>query len=70
MFVAASTVAIVAIAAAVIVVALLALYVLPRGGRRKRPPRSWTANGDAESGFRRCGGFTAPGAASRAEVSS
>jgi len=37
--VAASTVAIVAIAAAVIVVALLVLYVLPRGGRRKRPPR-------------------------------
>jgi hypothetical protein len=38
--VAASTVAIVAIAAAVIVVALLAWYVLPRGGRRKRSPRS------------------------------
>ena len=38
--VAASTVAVVAIAAAVIVVALLAFYVLPRGGRRKRPPRT------------------------------
>jgi hypothetical protein len=38
--VAASTVAIVAIAAAVIAVALLAMYVLPRGGRRKRPPRT------------------------------
>jgi hypothetical protein len=37
--VAASTIAVVAIAAAVIVVALLAWYVLPRGGRRKRPPR-------------------------------
>jgi hypothetical protein len=34
--IAASTVAIVAIAAAVIVVALVAWYVLPRGGRRKR----------------------------------
>jgi uncharacterized membrane protein len=32
-----STVAIVAIAAAVIVVALLIMYVLPRGGRRRRP---------------------------------
>lgn len=39
-FVAASTVAIVAIAAAIIVVALLVFYVLPRGGRRKRPPRT------------------------------
>ena len=38
--VAASTVAIVAIAAAVIVVALLVWYVLPRGGRRRRTPRS------------------------------
>ena len=38
--VAASTVAVVAVAAAVIVVALLAWYVLPRGGRRKRPPRT------------------------------
>ena len=38
--VAASTVAIVAIAAAVIAVALLAMYILPRGGRRKRPPRT------------------------------
>jgi hypothetical protein len=37
--VAASTVAVVAVAAAVIVVALVAWYVLPRGGRRKRPPR-------------------------------
>jgi hypothetical protein len=34
--IAASTVAVVAIAAAVIVVALVVLYVLPRGGRRKR----------------------------------
>jgi hypothetical protein len=35
--IAVSTVAIVAIAAAVIVVAFLVMYVLPRGGRRKRP---------------------------------
>jgi hypothetical protein len=38
--VAASTVAIVAIAAAVIVVALVVWYIVPRGGRRQRPPRS------------------------------
>jgi len=37
---AASTVAIVAIAAAIIVVGLLVFDVLPRGGRRKRPPRT------------------------------
>jgi hypothetical protein len=40
MVVAASTVAVVAIAAAIIAVAFVALYVLPRGGRRKRPPRT------------------------------
>jgi hypothetical protein len=40
MVVAASTVAIVAIAVAIIVVAMVAWYVLPRGGRRKRPPRN------------------------------
>jgi hypothetical protein len=38
--VAASTVAIVAIAAAIIAIALVVWYVLPRGGRRKRPPCS------------------------------
>jgi hypothetical protein len=38
--VAASTVAVVAIAAAVIAVALVLWYVLPRGGRRRRPPRT------------------------------
>jgi hypothetical protein len=40
MYLAISTVAIVAIAAAVVVVALAAtvMYVLPRGGRRKLPP--------------------------------
>ena len=32
-----STVSVVAVAAAVIVVALLAMYLLPRGGRRRRP---------------------------------
>jgi hypothetical protein len=40
MVVAASTVAVVAIAAAIVAVALLAWYILPRGGRRKRPPRT------------------------------
>jgi hypothetical protein len=40
MVIADSTVAIVAIVVAVVIVALLAAYVLPRGGRRKRPPRS------------------------------
>jgi hypothetical protein len=38
--VAASTVAVVAIAAAVIAVALVLWYVLPRGGKRRRPPRT------------------------------
>jgi hypothetical protein len=38
--VAASTVAVVAIAAAVIAVALAAWYIAPRGGRRKRGPRT------------------------------
>jgi hypothetical protein len=38
--VAASTVAIVAIAAAVIAVAFAVLYIAPRGGRRKRGPRT------------------------------
>jgi hypothetical protein len=38
--VAASTVAVVAIAVAVIVVAGALWYILPRGGRRKRPPNA------------------------------
>jgi hypothetical protein len=40
MILAASDIAVVAVAVAVIVVALVVWYVLPRGGRRKRtPPR-------------------------------
>jgi hypothetical protein len=38
--VAASTIAVVAIAAAIIAICLVGWYILPRGGRRKRPPRS------------------------------
>ncbi|MGZ4357127.1 MAG: hypothetical protein ACXVRU_09990 [Gaiellaceae bacterium] len=40
MIVAASTIAVVAIAAAVIAVALVIWYIAPRGGRRKRGPRA------------------------------
>jgi hypothetical protein len=38
--VAASTVAVVAVAVAVVAVALVVWYILPRGGRRKRGPRT------------------------------
>jgi hypothetical protein len=38
--VAVSNTAIFAVAAAIIVVAILAQYIMPRRGRRKRPPRA------------------------------
>jgi hypothetical protein len=38
--VAASTNAIFALAAVIIVVAIVAQYLMPQAGRRKRPPRS------------------------------